>query len=140
MHGSSWVSNLSSRLGSVQGDPENRHSGNCQDARSVSLMASPVRVATRRSSVSGVWESGRQLLPYRITEGLLVIRPLPREHPATTRPLPNVYNISGFHSSTEVDDSDVERYLGNDRPKPSNLRNLCGAAIPAAQFHPSSRA
>src|SRR5258708_30685629 len=75
-----------------------------------------------------------------ITSGLLVIRPLPREHPATTRPLPNVYNISGFHSSTEVDESDVERHLGNDRPKPSNLRNLCGAAISAAQFHPSSRA
>src|SRR6266566_6847669 len=56
------------------------------------------------------------------------------------RPLPNVYNISGFHSSTEVDESDVERHVGNDRAKPSNLRNLCGAAIPAAQFHPPSRA
>jgi hypothetical protein len=30
---------------------------------------------------------------------------------------PDVYNISGFHSSTEVDESDVERHLGNDRPK-----------------------
>src|SRR5258706_5481579 len=82
------------------------------------------------------WETG--ISP--IISVLPVIRPLPREHPATTRPLPNVYNISGFHSSTEVDESGVERHLGNDRPKPSNLRNLCGAAISAAQFHPSSRA
>src|SRR6266699_1462845 len=81
--------------------------------------------------------NSRQPLPYRITEGLPVIR-----YPEIVRrrpPPPNVYNISGFHSSTEVDESDVERHLGNDRAKPSNLRNLCGAAIPAAQFHPPSR-
>src|SRR5437016_11244932 len=70
--------------------------------------------------------------------GRVARHPLPRDRPATTAP-PNVYNISGFHSSTEVDESDVERHLGNDRAKPSNLRNLCGAAIPAAQFHPPSR-
>ncbi len=96
-----------------------------------------IAYAARSTRMRRFWVDCRQLLPW--DSGLPVIRLLPREHPATTRPLPNVYNISGFHSSTEVDESDVERHLGNDRPKPSNLRNLCGAAIPAAQFHPPSR-
>src|SRR5260370_17076399 len=54
---------------------------------------------------------------------LPVIRPLPREHPATTRPLPNVYNISGFHSSTPVDESASHRHLPNSQPKPPNPPN-----------------
>src|SRR5229473_1599819 len=47
----------------------------------------------------------------------------------------NPYNICGRRSSTEVDGWAVERHL-DDRARPSNLRDLRGRTLPAAQFHP----